>query len=80
MLIFSQEYTPTEINNLPINTLCYDAIKIAQMEESEESEDGSDSDSECSSSSSESSDSSSGVEDCKLCKPSGMKRAALAKS
>ncbi|KAJ8942362.1 hypothetical protein NQ318_000342 [Aromia moschata] len=77
---YYQEFTPTEINNLPINTMCYDPINAIPPEETDESgSEGSDSDSDSSSSSSGSgSDSSSGVEDCKLCKH-GPKKVATSK-
>lgn len=79
-MIFFKEYTPTEINNLPINTMCYDAIKVVHSEDTDESDDGSESDSDCSTSSSGSSDSSSGMEDCRLCKPTTIKRTSVART
>ncbi|CAG9827390.1 unnamed protein product [Diabrotica balteata] len=73
---FYQEFTPTELNNLPINTMCYNEVTFIPREESDDSSsDGSESDSDSSGSSSSSSDSdsSSGFEDCKLCKHSPKK-------
>ncbi|XP_028133639.2 titin isoform X1 [Diabrotica virgifera virgifera] len=73
---FYQEFTPTELNNLPINTMGYNEVTFIPREESDDSSsDGSESDSDSSGSSSSSSDSdsSSGVEDCKLCKHSPKK-------
>ncbi|XP_074037762.1 PHD finger protein enhancer of yellow 3 [Leptinotarsa decemlineata] len=70
---FYEEFSPTEINNLPLNTMCYDPVTFIPREESEDSgSEGSESDSDSSDSSSSgsNSDSSSGVEDCKLCKHS----------
>ncbi|XP_049825319.1 titin isoform X2 [Aethina tumida] len=62
---FYQEYTPTEINNLPINTMCYDPINYNDSDESESS--GSESESESSDTDSSSSESCSGDDDCKMC-------------
>ncbi|CAH0560199.1 unnamed protein product [Brassicogethes aeneus] len=61
---FYQEFTPTEINNLPINTMCYDPINV---HESDSDSSGSDSDSDSSSSGSSSSGSCSDDGDCKVC-------------
>lgn len=66
-----KEFTPTELNNLPLNTMCYDEIKIPGMEtDSEDSSSSSDSDSESTSGSS-SSDSCCDDEDCKECLKNG---------
>ncbi|XP_076273281.1 uncharacterized protein LOC143204568 isoform X2 [Rhynchophorus ferrugineus] len=62
---FYKEFTPTELNNLPLNTMCYDEIKIPVPESESDFSDSSDSDSESSSTSS-SSDSECGT-DCKEC-------------
>ncbi|KAG5892377.1 hypothetical protein JTB14_035991 [Gonioctena quinquepunctata] len=70
---FYEEFTPTEINNLPLNTLGYGPVTFIPREVSEDSgSEGSDSDSDSSGSSSSgsNSDSSSDVEDCKMCKHS----------
>ncbi|XP_060534725.1 uncharacterized protein LOC132707076 [Cylas formicarius] len=61
---FYEEFTPTELNNLPLNTMCYDEVRGGSVEASEDS--GSSSDSDSSTSSSTSSDYSSD-EDCNLC-------------
>ncbi|XP_066146541.1 titin-like isoform X2 [Euwallacea fornicatus] len=68
-----REFTPTELNNLPLNTMCYDEIKIPSFyAEFNESSSGSDSDSE-----SGSSGSSTGSEcddsNCKECTSKGLK-------
>ncbi|CAG9858426.1 unnamed protein product [Phyllotreta striolata] len=69
---FYKEFSPTELNNLPINTMCYDEIRFIPRDDSEESGSESESDSSTSSGSStcssSDSDSSSGIDDCKLCK------------
>ncbi|CAH1123652.1 unnamed protein product [Ceutorhynchus assimilis] len=50
---YYQDYTPTELNNLPINTMCYDEIKIGNYESySDGSSSGSESDSDSTSGSS----------------------------
>ncbi|ERL91964.1 hypothetical protein D910_09287 [Dendroctonus ponderosae] len=64
---YYRDYTPTELNNLPLNTMCYDEIKVSRPPaQSEESSNGSDSDSESSSGSS-SSGSSCDDANCKEC-------------
>ncbi|XP_066252715.1 putative leucine-rich repeat-containing protein DDB_G0290503 isoform X2 [Euwallacea similis] len=68
-----REFTPTELNNLPLNTMCYDEIKIPSFyAEFNESSSGSDSDSD-----SGSSESSTGTEcddsNCKECTSKGLK-------
>lgn len=62
--IVFQVFTPTEINNLPLNTMCYDPINIRHDDDSQS--DGSGSDSDSSSSDSDSSDSVSS-ENCTVC-------------
>lgn len=74
---FYKEFTPTELNNLPLNTMCYDEIKVPGMEsDSDDSSSGSDSDSDSSSDSSSSS--SSCGEDCKECEKHGNSEATTA--
>ncbi|CAH1965522.1 unnamed protein product [Acanthoscelides obtectus] len=72
---YFKEFTPTEINNLPLNTMLYDELHRIPPDDSEDSGSESDSSSGSDSSSSGSdSDSSSGVEDCKLCKHTALKK------
>lgn len=71
---YFEEFTPTELNNLPINTMCYDPVNFIPRDETDDSgSEDSDSDTSGSSSSSSDSDSSSGIDDCKLCKNSPKK-------
>lgn len=68
---YYKEYTPTELNNLPLNTMCYDEIKIPIFHaDSEYSTSGSESESESDSSSS---GSSCDDEHCKDCVKKGKK-------
>jgi hypothetical protein len=70
------EFTPTELNNLPLNTLCYEPI-VKQEMECDSQTDGSGSESETSTSDSDSSYSgSSDAEDCTICKPTPKRVAA----
>lgn len=63
------EFTPTELNNLPLNTMCYNPIVRTRELECDSQTDGSGSESDTSSSGTDSSDSSSDNEDCTICKP-----------
>lgn len=70
-------FTPTEINNLPLNTICYTPINIPQeIEDSNSDCSGTESDS--SSSDSDSSTSDSSDEDCNLCTPPSTPKNVLA--
>ncbi|XP_030750773.1 uncharacterized protein LOC115878406 isoform X2 [Sitophilus oryzae] len=65
---YYNNFTPTELNNLPLNTMCYDEIKVPMLDDSsEESDSGSDSDSDSSSSGSSSSSECDDA-DCAECK------------
>ncbi|XP_057670969.1 titin-like isoform X1 [Diorhabda carinulata] len=80
---YYEEFTPTELNNLPINTMCYDTVNFIPRYDTDDSvSDASDSDSDTSGSSSSSSDtdSSSGIDDCKLCKQQSPKKITPATS
>ncbi|CAH1160050.1 unnamed protein product [Phaedon cochleariae] len=77
---YFEDFTPTEINNLPLHTMCYENISFIPRDDSEDSgseSSDSGSGSSDSSSSGSDSDSSSGVDDCKLCKHSPSKKANI---
>ncbi|EFA02772.1 titin [Tribolium castaneum] len=76
---YYREFTPTEINNLPLNTMCYNTLIRGRHHEMEcdSQTDGSGSESDTSTSDSDSSYSgSSDAEDCTLCKPTPKRLAA----